>query len=240
MAGHAAIRERIRASAAAGVDLIKVMASGGQLTAGGAAMWESQFDENDLRVIVEEAARHGLRVAAHAHGTASIVDAVAAGVATIELCSWMAGPGASDRRADIVARMAERGIVASSATTGDWRKLAERVGEQRALELLGRLKWMADLGVHVLPGTDAGLTPFDGLPATLVNFQDIGFTAAQILDMATTAAADAIGLGAETGRLAPGRAADLIVVDGDPLVDLTALARIELVVARGRPHEPAH
>ncbi|MFC4950444.1 amidohydrolase family protein [Pseudonocardia sp. GCM10023141] len=237
--GPDAIRARIRASAAAGVDLIKVMASGGQITKGGAAMWESQFDVDDLRVIVDEAARHGLGVAAHAHGSDSIAAAVEAGVATVEHCTWMAGPGASDQRADVAERMAQRGIVACPASSGDWRAMGRIVGEERALQLFSRLRWMADLGVRVVPGTDAGLTPFDGLPATLGRYRDFGFTATEILDMATTGAADALGVGTFTGRLRAGFAADLIVVDGDPVADLDALSRIELVMAQGRLHRPA-
>jgi imidazolonepropionase-like amidohydrolase len=237
--GHAQIRERIAAAAASGVDLVKVMASGGQSTPGGAAMWESQFGVEDLRVVVEEAARHGLRVAAHAHGTDSIVAAVAAGVATVEHCTFLTGPGTSDLRADVAAEMAARGIVACPATGGDWRKLAARIGEERALELFGRLRRLADHGVRVVPGTDAGLTPFDGLPATLGRYRDFGFTAVEILDMATSGAAEALGLAAVTGRLEPGLAADLLVVDGDPVADLDALTRIALVVARGRPHRPS-
>jgi imidazolonepropionase-like amidohydrolase len=77
---------------------------------------------------------------------------------------------------------------------------------------------MADQGVH--PGTDAGLTPFDGLPGTLVRFRDFGFTEPEILDMATNRAADAPGLGDVTGRLEAGLAADLLVIDGDPQADL--------------------
>lgn len=237
--GDDAIRAAIRDAAAAGVDLIKVMASGGQLTEGGAAMWESQFDADDLRVVVEEAARHGLPVAAHAHGTQSIVDAVAAGVATVEHCTWMSGPGVSDRREDVVADMAARGIVASPGSGGNWRVFAARIGEERALELFGRLRWMATRGVRVVPGTDAGLTPFDGLPTTLGYYQDFGFSPAEVIDMATTSAAAAFGLADVTGRLAPGMAADVLVVDGDPLADLAALTRIELVVAAGRLHRRA-
>src|SRR5437868_2771787 len=108
--GPVAIAERIAEHAAAGVDLIKVMASGGQSTAGGAAMWESQFDRAELALVVDEAARHGLGVAAHAHGAQAIADAVAAGVATVEHCTWMSGPGTSDQRPEVVAEMAQRGI----------------------------------------------------------------------------------------------------------------------------------
>ncbi len=56
--------------------------------------------------------------------------------------------------------------------------------------------------------------------------------------MATSGAADALGIADVTGRLRPGLAADVLVVDGDPLADLDALTRIELVVARGRLHGP--
>lgn len=83
----APLRAAVRARAAQRVDVVKVMASGGQSTAGGAAMWEPQFDRDSLRVIVDEATRRGLPVAAHAHGADSIADAVAAGVTTVEHCS---------------------------------------------------------------------------------------------------------------------------------------------------------
>ncbi len=236
--GPGAIRERVAALAAAGVDLVKVMASGGQSTPGGAAMWESQFGVDELRVVVEEAARHGLPVAAHAHGADSIAAAVEAGVSTVEHCSWMTGRGTSDQRADVAAAMAAKGIAACPGSSGDWRRLAAVVGEDRAREVFGRLHWLVEQGVRVVPGTDAGLNPFDGLPVTLGHYRDFGFTAAEILDMATSGAADVLGLTGVTGRLQPGLAADLLVVDGDPLADLDALTRIELVVARGRLHCP--
>jgi imidazolonepropionase-like amidohydrolase len=99
------IRHRVRLNAAAGADLIKVMASGGQSTAGGAGMSDSQFTTAQLIALVDEAHGLGLPVAAHAHGLDSIESAVAAGVDTIEHCTFHAGPGRFEplrtpRRAD--------------------------------------------------------------------------------------------------------------------------------------------
>ena len=113
----ASTRKLIDRNAAAGVDVIKVMASGGQITPGGAQMWESQFDQRQLRMIVEHAASHGLPVAAHAHGADAIEACVDAGVATIEHCTWMTGPGGrTDRRDAVAARMVERGIAVCSTS----------------------------------------------------------------------------------------------------------------------------
>lgn len=227
---------RVRELAAAGVDVVKVMASGGQITAGGAAMWEPQFGAAELRTVVDEAHRAGLPVAVHAHGADSIADAVAAGADTIEHCTWMAGPGASDFRTDVAERMAAAGIVASAGSTGNGRMLAGRVPDERIAELFGRLRRMADLGVRVILGSDAGLTPFTGYGEVLRNWSDWGFGAAEIIEMATSGAADALGLGSTTGRLTPGLSADLIAVDGDPLADLTALTHVDTVIAAGRIH----
>lgn len=231
--GPAAIGERIAEHAAAGVDLIKVMASGGQTTAGGAAMWESQFGRDALSIVVTEAARHGLSVAAHAHGTQAIGDAVGAGVATVEHCTFMTGPGTSEQSPEVVAEMVSRGTVVCTGSSADWRRLGALIGDE-AYDLMSRVRGLADAGVRVVPGTDAGLTPFGALAAALGRHRDFGFTPEEILDMATGGAASALGLDGITGRLAPGMAADLLVVGGDPVADLDRLADVRLVVAAGR------
>lgn len=237
----AAAEELVDRLADDGVDWIKVMASGGQSTPEAVAMWERQFDEGQLRAVVERAASHGLPVAAHAHGADSIADAVAAGVRTVEHCSWMAAPEPggpprrTDRRPGVVARMVQQGTIACSGGAGDWRRLADRVGEAVARELTGRTYWMDAQGVRVLIGTDAGLAPFDALPAAVGIQVEHGFTPERALDLVTTVAADVLGLGAVTGRIAPGLDADLLVVDGDPLADPAALTRPLFVTARGRP-----
>lgn len=92
-------------------------------------------DEADLRVTVEEARRFGLPVAVHAHGFNSIADATAAGVSTIEHCSWMSDLGSSDFREGVADHMASARIVACSASSGNARALTGRVAPEPLDEL---------------------------------------------------------------------------------------------------------
>ncbi|MEU8772357.1 amidohydrolase family protein [Streptomyces sp. NPDC048606] len=238
--GEAAIRDAVRRNAANGVDLIKVMATGGGLTKGGPPVWQAQFTPRELNIVVEEARRAGLPVAAHAHGTEGIAAAVAAGVDSIEHCTWMAKDG-FDVREDLVAAIAGQGISVCPTASPDWRGFAERFGWERAEEMFGRIRWMAENGVRLLPGTDAGVTRavFDGFVSSLEFFEHIGMTPTEIIDLATAGAAEALGIAHDTGRLTPGHRADLLVVDGDPLTDLNALRKPRLTLSEGRPSTPA-
>jgi imidazolonepropionase-like amidohydrolase len=244
--GKPAMREMVRRNAEAGADVIKVMASGGYITEGGAEMWESQFSAAQLAVIVDEARQVGLPVAAHAHGAEAIAFAVTAGVSTIEHCAWMVGDGAWAPRADvahIATGMAAHGI-AACCTVGshDWSRMAEQAGEAAARAAYDRLCWMDRLGVPLVPGTDGGVqnAVFDEFAGALELYEWLGFPAERVIELATAGAAQALGLAATTGRIAPGLSADLLVVDGDPTRRLAALRAVRLVVARGRPyHMPA-
>jgi imidazolonepropionase-like amidohydrolase len=233
------IRRMVARNADAGADVIKVMVSGGHLTEGGAAMWEPQFDVGQLSVAVTEAHRFGLPVAAHAHGTGSIRTCVDAGVDTIEHCTWLTGRGVFEPDERTARDIADRGIAVCTANSNDWRPMATAMGPERAQRIVGRVRWLADRGVRLITGTDAGMAPFDNFGSALRGFAEYGFTPAEIIEMATVSTADALGLGRVTGRLAAGYDADLVVLDGDPLTDLTALDRPELVLARGRVHRPS-
>jgi imidazolonepropionase-like amidohydrolase len=234
-ADDAEIRALIDANAEGGADVIKVMASGGQITAGGADMWESQFDARQIGVIVEHARRHGLPVAAHAHGADAIEACVDAGVSTIEHCTWLAGPQQSDLREPVAKRMAQQGIAACSTSSRNWRRMVERMGDDIAQRIYGRLRWMEDLGVPLIAGTDAGLpgSVFDDPVGALELYEWLGFPRRRILEIATTDSAHVLGLGEVTGRLEPGYSADLLVVGGDPLAGLAALNQVEMVMSRG-------
>jgi imidazolonepropionase-like amidohydrolase len=235
-ASDADIRARIDANAAAGADVVKVMASGGQITEGGADMWESQFDVRQLRLIVSQAASHGLPVAAHAHGADAIEAATDAGVSTIEHCSFLTGPRTFERREAVAKRMAADGISACSTSSRNWRTIVEKLGDDVAQAMYGRLPWLEEHGVRLLAGTDAGLpgSVFDDPVGALELYEWLGFGRRRILEIATEDSAAGLGLGAVTGRLEPGLAADVLVVEGNPLQTLSALRNPLLVLARGR------
>ncbi|TLS43739.1 amidohydrolase family protein [Streptomyces montanus] len=233
------VRKMVRHNAESGVDVIKVMATGGGITKGGPPIWQAQFTTEELRIVVEEARRAGLPVAAHAHGTEGIAGAVAAGVDTIEHCTWMA-PNGFEESEELVAGIIAKAIRVCPAASPDWRGFARRFGPERAEEMFGRLRAMSQRGVRLIAGTDAGVTRavFDDFVSSLEFFQHIGFTPAETIDAATHEAAQGLGVAHETGTLRPGLRADLLVVDGNPLDDLQALRRARLVASGGRLHTP--
>ncbi|RKT11335.1 imidazolonepropionase-like amidohydrolase [Streptomyces sp. 1114.5] len=236
VSGEEAIREQVRRNVESGADVIKVMATGGGITPGGPATWQSQFTTEELQLVVTEAGRAGLPVAAHAHGADGIASAVAAGVNTIEHCTWMV-EGGFEMRDEVVTDLAAKEIHVCPAASPNWRGFAERFGRERAEEVFARVRWMAERGVRLVAGTDAGVpnAVFDGFVSSLEFYEYLGFPRDRVIDMATIDAARALGIDTETGQLAAGYRADLLVVDGDPLRDLNALRAIRLVLAGGRP-----
>jgi imidazolonepropionase-like amidohydrolase len=238
--GEQAIRDRVRRNADMGADVIKVMASGGHLTPDGPSMTDAQFDPDDLVAAVDEARRAGLPVAAHAHATEGIAAAVAAGVDTIEHCTWLTDSG-FDTPPELVAEIIERKISVCPAMSRNWRGFARRFGPEIAEALIGRLRWLDEQGIRLVAGTDAGIpgAGFDGYVDGLGAFAHVGISNAKIIEIATANAAAAIGLAGTAGLVASGFDADLVVVDGDPVADLDALRDVRLVLSRGRPHIPA-
>ncbi len=229
------LRRLVRTHHKHGADLIKVMSTGGFMTTG-SAPWYAQFTAAQLAVIVEEARRVDKPVAAHAHGTEGIRRAVEAGVTTIEHCSFVTET--NERRFDetLAAMIAERGIVVCPTVNVNAPYVAELTGI-----LVGEhLVTMHEMGIRLVAGTDAGIdnTPHHQYAGGLEYLVKLGFRPADVLAMATTEAASALGLGTITGRLASGYEADLIVVHGDPLTDIAAAGKLRRVIARGRDYLP--
>jgi imidazolonepropionase-like amidohydrolase len=230
------LRRMVRTHHKHGADLIKVMATGGFMTRG-SAPWYAQFSAAQLAVIVAEAGRVDMPVAAHAHGVEGIRRAVEAGVTTIEHCSWVTETNERFFDERVAAEIAGRDIVVCPTISANAPYIAELVG----LTVGEYVRRMFQMGVRMIAGTDAGIDnnphhQYAGGLAALVTL--LGFSPAEVIAMATTSAAAVLGLGAVTGRLAAGYEADLIVVDGDPLADITALGRLRRVVARGRDYVP--
>ncbi|MFI6516361.1 amidohydrolase family protein [Spirillospora sp. NPDC050679] len=233
--GVEGVREAVRRNAAAGADVIKVMAGGGYLTNGGALPWERQFTDAELAAVVVEARAHGLRVAAHAHGVSAIAASVRAGADTIEHCGWEVEGGATRVDDALVERIAADGIAVCPTVHAGWPGIAARRHEgwlEERLAILGRLR---AAGVRLAFGTDTGVrgAPFGRVADALALLVDAGLSPAEALESATVTAADACGLGGVTGRLAPGLRADLLVVGGDPTADVRRVDDVRLVIADG-------
>ena len=221
----------------AGVDLIKVMATGGRLTRGSAPT-DAQFSRDTLEAIVALAHDHELPVAAHCHGTEGIHHAACAGVDTIEHCSWVGEEGwASDYQADVAKIILENGIWVSPTVNKGW----QRMLDSSTGKVLGRVRAayasMLDMGIPMVASTDAGIPGVyhADLPHALVVFAAIAeLTNEQALRSATSDAARALGIAQETGTLQEGLSADVLIVDGNPLTDLTAVTRPVHVFCAGR------
>jgi imidazolonepropionase-like amidohydrolase len=236
------LRKAVRERADRRVDVVKIMASGGAMTPG-TDVTACQFDLEELRLAVEEAHTLGLPVTAHAHGLPAVEQAVAAGVDGIEHCGCLTASGMEvpDR---LLESLAAQGIQVCP-TLG---KTADATPPPALLEIMERtgMTWEARLamvgrmhraGVRLVSGADAGISsgkPHGILRETVVDLVEAGLTSAEALASATSVAARSCGLGERKGRLRAGYDADLLLVDGDPFTDITALRRVSAVVLRGQ------
>jgi imidazolonepropionase-like amidohydrolase len=233
--GELEVRRAVRARVKNGVDVIKVMATGGHLTPGTNPQLP-QYTVAELSAAVDEAHRLGRKLTAHAHGPAGIAVAVEAGVDGIEHCSFRVEGG---RHAEpwLVNRIAEQQI-AVCPTVGLAPGALRRPEAAEFVESFAPvLESMHRAGVRLVAGTDAGVAPgkpHDVLPHGIRVLAQAGMTNAEALRAATSVAAAACGVGERKGSLAPGMVADILGVGGDPLADLGVLLDVRAVFRAGQ------
>ena len=216
------------------VDLIKIMATGGTLTAGTTPA-EAQFDAETMTAMVAAAEQHNFKVAAHCHGTAGIRNAAEAGVTTIEHCSWVgdAGWGKNYEQA-VVEQIVSKGIWISPTINAGWQRyIGTKRFEDQIRENYNRMR---AAGVKLIASTDAGIPNVwhHDLPRAMPVFAHFaGLSNVEALRAATSDCAQAIGLEGVVGRLAPGLEADMVFYDANPLDDLKTLSTPVKVMSRG-------
>jgi imidazolonepropionase-like amidohydrolase len=229
------IREKIRFEVKYGADLIKVLASAGVLSEE-ESVGAPQYSQEELNAIVEEATMWGRKVAAHAHGAEAIKRAVRAGVASIEHGSLIDDEG--------IRLMKEHGTYLVADIYNDDYILAEytRLGYPQKIidkeRLVGRqqrenFKKAVQAGVKIAYGTDAGVYPHGWNAKQFAHMVRWGTTPMQAIQAATVNAADLLGWSDRVGVLEPGKYADVIAVQGDPLQDVTVLEHVAFVMKGG-------
>ncbi len=229
---------RVREWAKKGADVIKITSTGGVLSQQGRGL-EGHFDPAEIRSITGTAHRLGIKVAAHAHGARGIEDAARGGVDSIDhgtFADAAALQAMKARGAWLVPTLMASTGVRDRLGKGIFTPVVEAKGRE-AIAVWGRaLREARRAGVKIAFGTDSGVFEHgrNGEEAELM-VRLGGMSPREVLISATTGAAELLDVGDEVGTLDPGKSADLIAVDGDPLTDATALTRVGYVMARGKP-----
>jgi imidazolonepropionase-like amidohydrolase len=234
--GVDAVQRAVRQEVKHGSDWIKVLASGAMMSTGNDPR-RAHFSPEELRAIVAEASRLGVPVAAHAHSTEGIKQAVLAGVRSIEHGTFLDDEG--------IRLMAERGVyLVPTLYVGDYyleeRPESEAQAEMNALTRQYRDRQLEAVGkavragVRVVVGTDHVGFPVNQGVREFQILVEAGMTPMQAIQAGTRVNAELLGWEERVGSIESGKLADIIAVPGDPLRDLSVLEGVSFVMLDGK------
>jgi imidazolonepropionase-like amidohydrolase len=235
VADGADVVHKVRENIKYGADVIKFMATGGVLSEGDNPALE-QYSPEEMKLIVDTAHGLGRKVAAHAHGELGIRNAVLAGVDSIEHGSYI--------NDEDIKLMKERGTyLVPTVYLQDW--LMENLMTLGLTpSMIAKAKLVLPIaqkneshaftsGVKIAFGTDAAVYPHGLNAHEFAKMVQMGMTPLAAIQAATVNAADLLGWADRVGTLEPGKFADLIAVDGDPLADVRVLQSVRFVMKGG-------
>jgi imidazolonepropionase-like amidohydrolase len=228
--------ERVREASRAGADVIKVTVTGGVLSQQNRG-FDQHFTDEELASIVRTARLLRLKTAAHAHGARGVEAAAKAGFDSIEHAVFADDAALKAMRASgtwLVPTLSTTNAYRERIGTGFYTPQVEAKAKQRLAETGKSIVAARKHGVKIAFGTDLGVYRH-GTNAGEIQLMAryANFSPREALVAATIHAADLLGLSSEIGTLAPGKTADIVAVDGDPLADETAMTRVRFVMARG-------
>jgi imidazolonepropionase-like amidohydrolase len=229
------IRHVVRAQVKYGVDVIKILATGGVLSKGDSP-GAPQFTPEELKAAADEAHMAGRKIAAHAHGTQGIKNAILAGIDSIEHASLIDDEGirlAKEHGVYLVMDIYNDDYILGKAIEFGLPK--ENVDKERAIGRLQRENFERAVkgGAKMAFGTDAGVYPHGDNAKQFFYMVKYGLTPAQSIRAATSNAADLIGRAKDVSTLEADKYADVIAVTGDPLQDVRSLESVGFVMKGG-------
>jgi imidazolonepropionase-like amidohydrolase len=235
--GVEGVRQAVRERVARGVDVIKVMASGGNMTPT-VGPHESQLGRAELTVALEEAHAAGLPLAVHAHGGQAIADALAVGADSIEHCTFFSADGVDADPVVLQLLAASSCVISMTAAVVPGAAPIYPAMRQRLAAILDNHATLYRAGARIVCSSDAGVgpnKPHTALPHGLATFlPSIGMTNTEAITNVTAFAAAVCGIAERTGTLEVGKDADILAVAGNPLDDLAAVHDVAAVFARGQ------
>ncbi len=229
------VRKRVREIIRNGADLIKVLATGAVLTLR-SQPGAQEFTYGELRAAVEEAGETGLRVAAHAHGPAGAMDAVRAGVASIEHCSLLDEEALQlmkEHKTFLVPTIYVHEVIMQAEGKGYPQEYIEkeRIAGEQELKVFRRA---LALGLPIAYGTDSAVYPHGDNARRFAVMVREGMAPLAAIQSATIRAAELIGWEDRVGSVETGKFADLIAVRDDPLENVRSLEHVAFVMKDGR------
>ncbi len=229
------IRHVVRAQVKYGVDVIKILATGGVLSKGDSP-GAPQFTFDELKAAAEEAHMAGRKIAAHAHGTQGIKNAILAGIDSIEHASLIDDEGirlAREHGTYLVMDIYNDDYILGKAI--EFGLPQENVDKEKMVGRLQRENFerAVKAGAKMAFGTDAGVYPHGDNARQFFYMVKYGMTPAQAIRAATSNAADLIGRAKDVGTIEAGKFADIIAVSADPLQDVRALENVGFVMKGG-------
>jgi len=234
-------RRAVRLQVRAGADLIKITATGGVLsdTAAGLAQ---QFSGDELASIVDAAHRMGRKVTAHAHGVDGINSFLRAGGDSIEHGTYLDDESLRLFKASgaylIPTLMAGDFVVRIAKSPDNFLTPAQTAKALKAgPEMIGMVRRAHKAGVKIAFGTDSGVSAHGDNAHEFELLLDAGLTPTEAIRTATVNAADHLGLSAQVGTLEPGKQADLIAVDADPVQSVSRLKTVSFVMKDGKVYK---
>ena len=229
------VRHVVRAQVKYGVDVIKILATGGVLSKGDSP-GAPQFTFEELKTAAEEAHMAGRKIAAHAHGAQGIKNAILAGIDSIEHASLIDDEGirlAKEHGTYLVMDIYNDDYILTKAI--EFGLPQENVEKEKMVGRSQRenFKKAVQAGAKMAFGTDAGVYPHGDNARQFFYMVKFGMTPSQAIRAATTNAADLIGRSKDVGSVEAGKYADIIAVSADPLQDVRALENVGFVMKGG-------
>ena len=236
--GVESCREAVRLQVGRGVRVIKIATTGGVNSRIGAGLGAQMF-EDEARALIETAHLYGLKVAVHAHGADGVNMALRLGADSIEH-----GTIFDDETLRLFRQSGAYYVPTLSTVNGYLERLAADPNAYPP-EVMPKIQWRISItgqslrravpaGVRIAFGTDAGVSKHGRNADEFALMVANGMTPMTAIEAATVNAADLLGLSAEIGTLEPGKRADIIAVDGDPLTDVSVLTSMDFVMRDGR------
>ena len=229
------IRAAVRYQVKYGATVIKTCATGGVLSEV-AAVGTTQYSFEEMKALVDEAAQHERKVAAHAHGTEGIKVATRAGVASIEHGSFLDEEGArlmKERGTYLVPTLMAAEAVERAAKNGVLRGLRAQKALAAAAAMRRGIKLAVATGVPIAFGTDSGVIPHGTNAREFFLLMDWGGMSNMDAIVTTLNSAKLLGWDKNLGSLTVGKWADIVAVSGDPLKDIKAMEKVSFVMKNG-------